>query len=127
MVTNYYIELKEIPLNNHLKVDYNKLPIPIFKSMEFDNATTYTESILLVIWSGVLGVNIDQISTSYNFFDLGGQSIKAIKILALIYKKFGVRLSINSLFDGGTISNQAYLIDSSSANIIEEGYKEINL
>jgi len=127
MVPNYYIELKEIPLNNNLKVDYDKLPIPILKSMEFDNAITYTESLLLDIWSRVLGVNIDQISASYNFFDLGGQSIKAIKILALIYKEFGVRLSISSLFDGGNIRNQAYLIDSSSANIIEEGYKEINL
>lgn len=103
MIPSYFIRINEIPKSFNGKVDVKQLPKPeesISLSKEFFQPQTELEQVLAEVWSRVLGV--EQIGIKDNFFDLGGDSIKAIQILALL-RKNQVKLEIKDLFDYPTI------------------------
>jgi phthiocerol/phenolphthiocerol synthesis type-I polyketide synthase E len=59
------------------------------------------EIALAKLWKRVLGRL--QIGIDDNFFDLGGTSLKAVQVIALIQRELGRNLSITSLFECPTI------------------------
>ncbi|MFM0286809.1 amino acid adenylation domain-containing protein [Paraburkholderia megapolitana] len=63
------------------------------------------EAQLTAIWREVIGKT--QISTTANFFELGGNSITATKIAARIRRDLHVKLEIRSMFSHPTISSLA--------------------
>ncbi|KVO65847.1 non-ribosomal peptide synthetase [Burkholderia ubonensis] len=63
------------------------------------------EAQLAAIWQEVLGKN--RISTTANFFELGGNSLSATKVAARIRRDLQVKLEIRSLFSHPTISSLA--------------------
>jgi acyl carrier protein len=69
-----------------------------------------TEKSLAGIWCNA--VNIDGIGIHDNFFDLGGHSLAAIRILSQIIKHFRVEITLRSLFDSPTIAELAAVVDS---------------
>jgi len=60
-----------------------------------------TES-LSRIWKEALGTT--RVSPEENFFDLGGDSLAAITVVAAIYNEFSVEIPIRILFDNPTIN-----------------------
>ncbi|GCE28516.1 polyketide synthase [Dictyobacter alpinus] len=67
-----------------------------------------TEESIAAIWHNILG--IEQIGVQDNFFDLGGDSIMAIKILKACLDTFKIELSIQQFFASPTIAHQARLV-----------------
>ena len=63
---------------------------------------------LLTMWTELLGV--DDIGEDDNFFDLGGHSLIAIRLMARIHRELEVRLQLATLFDAPTVSALADLI-----------------
>jgi acyl carrier protein len=63
------------------------------------------EEILVNIWSDVLGV--DPIGTQDNFFDFGGQSLRATRVLTRVRAELGVELGLTALFKMPTIAAMA--------------------
>lgn len=63
------------------------------------------EKRLHAIWREVL--NIDQISIDDNFFDLGGHSLSAMRVLARVRRDFHLDLSIRRIFESPTIAGVA--------------------
>ena len=61
-------------------------------------ARSEVERQLAAIWSELLGVK--EFSVTDNFFDLGGNSLLAMQVLARIRRAFQVEVSVRSLFDG---------------------------
>jgi acyl carrier protein len=59
------------------------------------------ESALSKIWKRVLGRK--QIGLNENFFEAGGNSLRAVHVIALIQKKLKISLSITALFECPTI------------------------
>lgn len=55
------------------------------------------------LWESVLGVST--LDPSDNFFDLGGNSLAAIDLLAMVGREFGVRLNVATLFDHPTLAD----------------------
>lgn len=55
---------------------------------------------IIRIWSEILGE--DDIAPDDDFFDLGGSSIAAIRIIPRISEEFGVEAEIGLLFDNPT-------------------------
>ncbi|WP_128894536.1 non-ribosomal peptide synthetase [Longirhabdus pacifica] len=102
MVPLYFVELQAIPLTANGKVDRNKLPDPILVSTdEMVKPKNEVETQLLDIWKEVL--SIKSISTTDNFFDLGGNSIKVMTLHALMYKKFQIDIPFKAIFEHPTI------------------------
>jgi acyl carrier protein len=62
------------------------------------------------IWSELLGVA--DIPPQADFFDLGGDSLFAIRLMSRIRKAFQVRLSLKDIFGAPTLSDQASLVTS---------------
>jgi acyl carrier protein len=65
---------------------------------------------LAEIWKDIL--KIPDISLDDNFFDLGGSSFQAIRMMAQIEKVFGENLPLSLLLKGATLSNLARVISS---------------
>ena len=66
------------------------------------------ESQLAEIWEDLLGVG--QIGAEDSFFDLGGHSLVAVRLFAMVKKAFGVDFPISVLFEAPTIRKCAALI-----------------
>src|SRR5205807_7466191 len=65
------------------------------------NRNEYEQKITQV-WQQVLG--IEQVGLYDNFFDLGGNSLSALQVLARLKKTFHVQLPVVALFEAPTIS-----------------------
>jgi acyl carrier protein len=57
------------------------------------------------IWSAVLGS--EHIDADDDFFDLGGNSLVAVQLIAQVRKAFGVKLPMRSVFDTPTVAGMA--------------------
>lgn len=66
---------------------------------------TDTEHALVAIWTKVLGV--DAVGTTDDFFAIGGDSLAAARVAALVSRRFGVRVPMRAMFDAPTISRFA--------------------
>ncbi|MFI6901256.1 SDR family NAD(P)-dependent oxidoreductase [Nonomuraea sp. NPDC050394] len=67
------------------------------------------ESVLAGLWGEVLGAR--RVSVEQDFFELGGNSLVAVQLIALIRKKIGVRLPMRSLFQVPTVAGMAGLVE----------------
>ena len=110
MVPSFFVELEGLPLTNNGKVDRKALPIPDLSIQENTNKTlptTEKEIILTKIWSEVLGVNV---GIDDNFFEMGGDSILSIQIIARA-NQVGLSLTPKLLFQHQTIAELATFVE----------------
>lgn len=120
MVPSFFVELETLPLTNNGKVDRKALPIPDFSQRENVNntpPTTEKEIILTKIWSEVLGVNV---GIDDNFFEMGGDSILSIQIIARA-NQAGLTLTPRQLFQYQTIAELATVADTKPQIQAEQG------
>jgi thioesterase domain-containing protein/acyl carrier protein len=71
---------------------------------------TPLEARLVAIWQDVLGVA--HVGVRDLFFELGGHSLLATRLLAEVEKRIGARVTLNTLFEEGTIEAMAAAIES---------------
>lgn len=109
MVPTHYVMLEAIPLTPNNKVDYGRLPTPAAVRGSGRAPSTPTQIQLAEIWREILGT--DQIGEEDNFFDLGGQSLRAIPVLAAISAQFGIDLSVQDIFEMPTLAGLAQRIE----------------
>jgi amino acid adenylation domain-containing protein len=111
MIPSHFIEVEAIPLTSNGKVDWQALPSPGFgtagKGETYIAPRDELEQRLVKIWSEVLGIDANHISTGENFFQMGGQSLKSTIMLALIHKELDVKLSLSEIFELPTIREMA--------------------
>ncbi|MFN7198349.1 MAG: amino acid adenylation domain-containing protein, partial [bacterium] len=106
MIPSQIMRLDEFPLTPNGKIDRQALPLPDHKLQSlYEAPRNKIEQQLTEIWS--LIVECKKISIHDNFFDLGGHSILAIKLLNQIQKSFNQELSLTSLFQHPTIAQLA--------------------
>lgn len=74
-----------------------------------------TEAVLQSIWTEHLGES--KIGINDNFFDLGGDSLKALSIIAKIQKSLNKRIELSTFFKNPTIANVLHLLSDEGENI----------
>ncbi|TES55745.1 amino acid adenylation domain-containing protein [Halalkalibacterium halodurans] len=110
MLPKQIMFLDRLPLNTNGKVDRKSLPLVHLQDEEYkendENAApkTETEKALVNIWKSVL--QVQQVSIKDNFFDLGGDSILALQIVAKA-QEIGIRVSTKDVFEYQTIEELA--------------------
>lgn len=67
------------------------------------------EQVLCQLFQDVL--DVEKVNADDNFFDLGGQSIQAMRLLLMIESKIGPELTIDELFDAPTAAQLATRLD----------------
>ncbi|TAK74781.1 MAG: amino acid adenylation domain-containing protein [Gammaproteobacteria bacterium] len=114
MIPSMFVTLLQFPLTFSGKVDVKALPPPQeFEEQlqkEYIEPKTATEKALTQIWSTLLGKK--NISMSDNFFDIGGNSLKAAELSVNILNQFKTSIPTKILFDLSYIPILAQFIDS---------------
>ncbi|HWP20996.1 MAG TPA: amino acid adenylation domain-containing protein [Burkholderiaceae bacterium] len=99
MLPQHYVELKEIPLLPNGKIDRRSLPAPSpsvpGEEEPHLRPSTRSEQLVAQIWAELLGTRA--IGLTDNFFDLGGHSLSAVRAIAKIEERLGVRLAPQQL------------------------------
>lgn len=105
MIPSIFVILEELPLTTNGKVDVKRLPVPEVEQKKFVAPKTEEEILLAKMWSEIF--NREQIGVHDDFFNLGGHSMIAIKVMAKIEEVIGIRLPIAALFETPTIKGLA--------------------
>ncbi|KAG8681545.1 large subunit of alpha-aminoadipate reductase, partial [Ceratobasidium sp. 395] len=115
-VPSLFVPLNRMPLNPNGKIDKPALPFPdtveataIYNTSK--SKLSPTESKLHSIWQSLLPSPPSSIPLDENFFDLGGHSILATRLVFDIRKQFVVPAPLGLVFDKPTIRGLAKEID----------------
>ncbi|WP_315790951.1 amino acid adenylation domain-containing protein [Fischerella sp. JS2] len=113
MIPSAFVILDAIPLTPNGKVDKLALPtddvIRPQAIASFVAPRNFTELTLVKIWENLL--NTSPIGATDNFFDLGGHSFLAVRLMAQIYDQFGHNLPLSTLFENPTIEKLAVIVN----------------
>lgn len=71
---------------------------------------TETERRVGEIWSNVL--HVEPIDRTSHFFELGGQSLLAIRMIARIRRDFGTKVPVSTVFNAPTVECFSALLDT---------------
>ena len=111
MVPQRWNRLEALPLTPNGKVDRKRLPAPEVWSAGPPRATdaSDTERRVLEVWRRVLGH--EDIGLLDSFFEAGGTSMLALRLISEIDKEFGQRLPVSMVFTAGTVSGFAAALE----------------
>ncbi|ESP93915.1 non-ribosomal peptide synthetase [Pseudoalteromonas luteoviolacea] len=106
--------VSEWPLTANGKIDKNALPAISFEisAQQHEAPSTEAEIALTKIWADVLDTHIDTLSIGSSFFEIGGHSLLAVKLISKIHTVLQKPVSLSQVFEFNTIKTQAELIDS---------------
>ncbi|MEO9892790.1 amino acid adenylation domain-containing protein [Aurantibacter sp.] len=110
-----FIVLDELPKTPNGKIDRKSLMEPKEAELDiptFTSPASKNEQLVAKIWQSAL--EIEDIDVNSNFFEMGGHSIIAVKVMTLIEEKTGKRLPLSSLFEHSTIKKLAKLLDANT-------------
>jgi acyl carrier protein len=113
MVPVKFVYMDSLPLTPNGKFDRKALPPPLVESTGAGaggSPRTETEKVVAAIWCELLAIN--GIGIHDDYFDLGGDSMTAVRLLVRLHESFGVDLQLAALFDRPTIAGLAELVDS---------------
>lgn len=102
--------ISEIPTNPNGEINYASLSQQLDTFSCVSKTLSETEEKLFNIWKEVLGHS--QFGIDDKFFEVGGNSIKSIQVLAVINESFNIKIAIVDLFKYSSISELASFIDS---------------
>jgi len=116
MVPGAFVALDRLPLSPSGKVDRKALPAPEYRGAELElvEPGNIVEVQLIQIWEELLGVR--PIGATQSFFDLGGTSLLALRLFAVVNRTFGCDLPVATLFAGATIRQMADAILAEQAS-----------
>ncbi|HKX33614.1 MAG TPA: amino acid adenylation domain-containing protein [Blastocatellia bacterium] len=120
MMPAAFVVLSSLPLLPNGKVNRAALPAPVVAaelSGEFIAPDTETERVLAEVWAASLG--LERVSVNSNFFELGGDSIGIIQIVARV-NAAGLRLTTKQMFESPTVAELAAVIDAGRADAPHE-------
>ena len=111
MLPSLFVELDLLPLTPNGKVDRRALPTP--EKIHLGQAENLAPRDLLELqltraWGEVLG--IENVGVRDNFFEIGGQSLSAVRLVSQIEKLTGNKLPVSGLFQAPTVEQLARLL-----------------
>jgi amino acid adenylation domain-containing protein/non-ribosomal peptide synthase protein (TIGR01720 family) len=117
MVPSYFVKLEQLPLTANGKINRKALPRPgaearIHTGAAYEAPGNETEKTLAAVWQEVLGIT--DVGIKDNFFVVGGDSIKAIRIASRL-SAYGYQFDIGNLLRHTTIKDAARYIKKVSA------------
>jgi amino acid adenylation domain-containing protein len=110
MVPPSFVLLEELPLTANGKVDRGALETAMARPADREAVPPRDdlEREILALWGEVLEERPASVTDS--FFELGGNSLVAVRLMARIQQQLGVDLPISTLFEGSTVADLAAML-----------------
>ena len=125
MVPSFFVEMAPIPLTPNGKIDRKALPAPDSTLTHSDQPyvapRTPTEQLIAEVWSEVL--SLDKIGIHDNFFDLGGHSLQATRVITRLSQPTKVEIPLRTFFENPTVEELA--IEITQLQVEEESDQDI--
>ncbi len=118
MVPASFVAVDKMPLTSNGKIDRQALlacePQPAGAGVSGE-LPTETERRLGVLWRDALGVASAAVTD--NFFECGGDSLRATRLLTQVEREFGMEVSMSALFRAPTLARLATVIDENAGAV----------
>jgi fengycin family lipopeptide synthetase D len=116
MVPFSFVRLEKLPRNPNGKIDRNALPEITIKTSEIsETAFNSDENTLAEIWGNILKINSGKIKLTDNFFEIGGDSLRALLLSLEIEKVFSAEITPATVFANPELVSLAKLITLSKS------------
>jgi amino acid adenylation domain-containing protein len=114
MVPAAVVVIEALPLTPNGKLDTRALPAPEYQDADgYHPPASAVEEVLAGIYAQVLG--LERVGVDDSFFDLGGDSISAMGVIAAINTGLDASVSVRALFEAPTIRRLAPRIGRDAA------------
>ncbi|RYF33616.1 MAG: amino acid adenylation domain-containing protein, partial [Comamonadaceae bacterium] len=114
MVPAAFVQMAALPMTENGKLDRRALPAPARQRPElahaFEEARGPAEARVCAAFAAALG--LEEVGRSDNFFDLGGDSLLVLEVLASLQKGVAHELSANLFFNDPTPRAMALALDA---------------
>ena len=103
-----------LPLDRDGCVDdvaLDKLLIGSSHDAQPDQSMSETEQKIARVFADVLSCSVGELSATSDFFNMGGDSLKAGRLLSLLRKEYQIRLPIDVLFTHSQLDTLAQVVD----------------
>ncbi|KAL2911337.1 large subunit of alpha-aminoadipate reductase [Polyrhizophydium stewartii] len=120
-VPTVFVPLTRMPLTPNGKIDKNALPFPDTAlaaggsgSDRRDNGAglTLTQRSVRALWSALLGIPDSSVDLDSNFFDVGGHSILATRLIFEIRKSLAIDAPLGMVYQSPTLRDMARELDA---------------
>ncbi|WP_456299328.1 non-ribosomal peptide synthase/polyketide synthase [Mycobacterium hippophais] len=113
MVPTAVVMLDTLPLTVNGKLDMRALPAPQYQpGDDYRTPTTADETTVAAIYAEVLG--LERVGADDSFFELGGDSLSAMRVISAINRSFDAGLTVRVLFEAPTVAQLAARLDGGS-------------
>lgn len=127
MIPSFFVRLEKFPLSLHGKIDRKALPKPeglLYMNVKYEAPRNETEARIAAIIGEIFG--IEKVGLNNSFIKLGGDSLKAMRIVSRIYQAFGLEIRFQDIFPDGTVRMLAEKINQFDVNQREKaGVEEV--
>ena len=115
MVPAAVVVVAALPLTVNGKLDTRALPAPEYTAGEYRAPGTPTEEILAGIYAQILG--LERVGVDDSFFDLGGDSLSAMRLIAAINTALDTDLAVRTVFDAPSVRSLSQQVDSQASSV----------
>ena len=117
MVPTHWVALQSVPRTATGKIDKKALPAPDFSRVQRNGyfpPQNEIEHIIADVWEEVL--QVDRVSRFDNFFEIGGHSLLAMRVVSALRQKLGREIKVADIFTQPALDGLAKLIRSGNFN-----------
>ncbi|MFH5244706.1 non-ribosomal peptide synthase/polyketide synthase [Antrihabitans spumae] len=116
MVPSWIAVLDEVPLTPVGKLDRRGLPIPDFSrdGVDYCAPETNLEVAVAAVFADVLG--LDKVSIDDSFFDIGGNSLVATRVISRLNAELGISVGVRAVFEAPTVRRLAERVSSETTS-----------
>jgi amino acid adenylation domain-containing protein len=113
MIPAVFVRLEKFPLTPNVKIDRKALPRPERKrpllAQDFVAPRTTTEKQLASLWCDLL--QLEEVGIDDNFFDLGGNSLAAVRMTSQYHTRFGSEIPPAKVFQYPSVAKLARYLE----------------